>query len=58
MINTFSHTITSLNEVAVSPAGWVAAPDFLQSVINRIVWDSAWFGYQAQAEYGTLVGGK
>ena len=39
MINTFSNTITSLNDVAVSPAGWVAAPDFLQSVINRISWD-------------------
>jgi uncharacterized protein (TIGR03437 family) len=38
VIHTFSLPITSLNDVAVSPAGWVAAPDFLQSVINRIMW--------------------
>ena len=39
VINTFSHPITSIGDVAVSPAGWLAAPDFLQYVINRISWD-------------------
>jgi uncharacterized protein (TIGR03437 family) len=39
-ISTFSHSITSLGDVAASPAGWLAAPDFLQQVINRIVWTS------------------
>src|ERR1035437_5393561 len=39
-ISTFSRPITSLSDVAVSPAGEVAAPDFLQHVINRIVWQS------------------
>jgi trimeric autotransporter adhesin len=40
VINTFSRAITSLNDVAVSPAGWLAAPDFLQHIISRIVWDT------------------
>ena len=39
-ISTFAPFITSIGDVAVSPAGWVAAPDFLQHVVNRIVWDS------------------
>jgi len=39
VINTFSSPITSIGDVAVSPAGWLAAPDFLQYVINRISWD-------------------
>ena len=32
----FSGYIPSIGDVAVSPAGWVAAPDFIQRVINRI----------------------
>ena len=40
VINTFPRIITSLNDVAASPAGWLAAPDFLQYVINWIGWDS------------------
>ena len=40
LIGTFSHAITSLSDVAVSLAGWLAAPDFLQQVINKIVWTS------------------
>jgi uncharacterized protein (TIGR03437 family) len=39
VINTFSSPITSIGDVAVSPAGWLAAPDFLRYVINRISWE-------------------
>ena len=40
MIGTFPHAITSVGDVAVSPYGWVAAPDSLQQVVGRIVWNS------------------
>ena len=39
-ISTFPNPITSLGDVAVSAAGWVAAPDFLRQVVSRIVWNS------------------
>ena len=39
-ISTFPSVITSIGDVAVSPAGWLAAPDFLQHVVSRIVWNS------------------
>jgi uncharacterized protein (TIGR03437 family) len=38
-ISTFPGAIVSLKDVAVSPAGWVATPDFVQMVIGRIVWN-------------------
>ncbi len=40
MMDSSSTNLNSIGDVAVSPAGWIAAPDFLQQVINRIVWGS------------------
>ncbi len=48
-IPTISSSMTSLNDVAVSPAGGVAAPDFLQHVVNRIVWTSSVAGASVAA---------
>ena len=40
IIDSSSANLNSIGDVAVSPAGWIAAPDFLQQVINRIEWGS------------------
>jgi uncharacterized protein (TIGR03437 family) len=41
IMNIFYRDFNSISDVAVSPTGWLAAPDYVQQVINRIVWDTA-----------------
>jgi len=56
IINTFPNAISSAGDVAVSPAGWLAAPDFLQNVINSITWDAGTVSVYAGVVRSTALG--